>query len=224
MNNASQMRQTSRRVCLGRASVCLLLAALLVGVTTVRGQLLINVGDYDLAFNTAGQTIDIFVQNTGDTDIEVAGLSVSAQVADSGPPQGSEVGPIISNANITSGTQFSGNNTGNNFPQGQTPGQFFNVSTTTSSGTVSLLAGSVTKLVTLTLDTTGFTSPQTWGFFLGATIDGPTKYFDAGANDIVPTINDGTISVVPEPNVPLAVAGILGLFALWRRSRRPAVS
>lgn len=226
MNNAIRKRLTSGRVCLIRAGLCLSAAVILGCTTVVRGQLLINVGNHDLQPNTAGQVIDIFIQNTSGNDIDVGGVAVVAQVGNWDMPlPPTDVGPIISNADVITGTQFTGNNTLNQYPPNQDPGQFFNVNTTTASGTVSLPANSTTKLVSITLDTTGFSTPQTWVFALGDTIDPDgSKYFDQSGDDIFPTINDGTISVVPEPNVPLAVAGILGLFALWRRSRRPAVS
>ena len=198
----------------GRVAVAALLAGSLLAC---QGQLIINVGNTDLLPNTSGQVVNLFVQNTGVSAIDVAGLSINIQVADSGPPPGlgSISGPHITGVDILTGTVFQSNNSGQ-ADAGSVP-QFANWTTSTSSGTVSLGAGTTTKLTTVTLDTTGFSSPATWAFNLGNTINGQTKYFDSVGNDILPTIIDGTISVVPEPAMVTGVSAVLCLgFAACR--------
>ena len=187
-----------------------------------RGQLSITVGNYDLLPNTSGQQIELFVQNLGNAAVNVAGLSLNVQVADSGPAPGlgSIPGPHITSVDIVTGTVFQlSNNDSGQENAGSSP-QFANWTTTTSSGTVSLGAGTTTELALVTLDTTGFSNPASWHFYLGSTINGPTKYFNATAGDILPSIFDGFISV-PEPNAAVIVCGLLlGWVAVRRWPRR----
>src|SRR6187399_2311115 len=139
------------------------------------GALVINVGNRNLLPNTAGQVVEVFIQNTGGTAIDVGGASINIQVADSGPPPGigSIPGPRITAANILTGTIFQSNNSGQQditaIPQ------FVNSFVTTSNGTVSFGPGATTKIATVTLDTTGFSTPATWDFKLGNTVSGSTK-------------------------------------------------
>lgn len=190
-------------------------------LTSARAQLFVEVGNHGLFPATSGQTVDIFITNLGGTEVLVSGLDFSVQVADSGPSSeggfGIIDGPDITGVDILSGSIFASNNTGAN--DGGSVPQFANRTTTTSSGTVSFGAGTTTKLATLTISTVGFSTPQTWDLNLLDTINGSTLFLDSIGGNIFPTINDGTLSVVPEP-VSTALGGALLVgFALWWRAR-----
>jgi hypothetical protein len=98
----------------------------------------------------------------------------------------------------------------------------FEAGTATATGTVSANG----LLATLVIDTTGFFG-GTWNLSLGATLSGPTDWagsvFPGGGNHPVddPQIEDGHISIIPEPSsVVLAMFGMAGLSAVAIRRRR----
>jgi hypothetical protein len=169
--------------------------------SSANSALIIDVGGHELLPDTPNQTVQVFVSG-GDA---VQGLNFYAQVADGGPAAGGTItGPSITAVNILSGTIFASNNAGQDDP-GSLP-QLAARTTTTASGTVSASG----LLATLTFDTTGFTTTQSWALSLGDTLNGPTDF--AG----VPiTITDGSISVIPEPE-SVAILGLV-MSALLRR-------
>lgn len=165
----------------------------------------INVGNNYLVPNTAGQVIRFYV--TGAEAVQ--GLNFNVQVGDGGLAAGGvTIGPAITSVDITGGTIFSGNNTGQvnalGLPQ-------IAVSTiTTSSGTVPASG----LLAAVTFDTTGF-FVGSWSLSLSNTLNGSTDF--AG---IPATIQNGTIStyiVVPEASS--VVGGGMGLMLLLLHRR-----
>lgn len=187
-----------------------------------RAALIIDVGSVGLQPNAANQSVVFSIRNDDVVGIDVAGLSFNIQVADGGPGAGGSVlGPHITGVNILTGTSFAANNTGQT-DVGSVP-QFANWTTTTSAGHVTLAGLSSITLASVTFDTTGFSDPQSWDLWLGGTLNGPTIYFAEGGGQIVPTINDGSIAVVPEPRQAGVMAALFILSAVvfqqWRARR-----
>lgn len=218
MKNPKLNQTPKRRSCHRLVRALAISAATLVTSAVSYAQLVINVGNYNLLPNTPNQEIILTVQNPTLTDVDVEGLTFNLQI-DQGTGSG---GPAITFADVRTGTVFANEN-----PQtsGLGNSQLVNRGVTTVSGTVPLPASSSTTLATVRVDTTGFFNSQTWDFNVGDTVNGTTVYFRTVNGDlvnIVPNITDGTISVVPEPNATLVVAGVLGAFAgfmRWRRAR-----
>jgi hypothetical protein len=186
-------------------------------------QLVIDVQDHALLPNTAGQSFDLSVKNTGNTDVQVGGLVFEVQIADG---QDATSAPVITGTDILAGTIFPSSSTFTNYAASSP--HFWNVNATVlpNPGTVPIPANSTTKIATITIDTTGFSTPgASWTFALGTTRDGAnsTHYLDGVGGSIFATITDGHLSIVPEPNSAFLVSGILVVVAtLWRVKRRSA--
>jgi hypothetical protein len=196
-----------------------LVATCLYWPCQANGQLFLDVGVRDIQPNTPNQTLDFFVDNTG-FDVQVTALNFNIQIADGGAGAGGSIsGPAIAGVDLASGTAFAENNTGPTDNGSVSQAAFWSV--TTSSGTVTLPGGTLTKIASVTLDSTGFGTPgMTWDLLLGNTIGGPTQYVDTIGNPIDIGITDGTLrlAAVPEPEqVAFASAGLLVAFALIRR-------
>lgn len=166
----------------------------------------IDVGNVMLLPDTPGQTVQIMV-STDAADM-VGGCNLNAEIAGGGPAYGGVAGPVITAVDMEAGTIFAGNNTG------QTDlgslAQLATYSIVTTSGTVPADG----LLVTLTIDTTGFTTPgSTWTLALGQTLNGLTDFAPTPA-----IISEGTIQLIPEP-ASLALMALAGA-ALLRRRRR----
>ena len=154
---------------------------------------IIDVGDHVLLANTPGQSIAIFVSGGG----AVEGLNLNVQIADGGTALavygGSIDGPAISDLDVVTGTIFAGNNTGADDPEilalGTDYDQLELRTITTDVGTVAA-AG---LLATITIDTTGYFA-GTFELRLFDTINGPSDFAGIDA-----AIDDGTITIVPEP-------------------------
>src|SRR6266542_3129862 len=96
---------------MSRKNLCSFLFIIIVlglAVPECQGALIINVGNFNLLPNAAGQVVEVYVQNTGGADIDVVGVSINVQVADSGPSPGfgSDPGPHITAVDIITGTVF----------------------------------------------------------------------------------------------------------------------
>ncbi|MHC1766867.1 MAG: hypothetical protein AB9869_21620 [Verrucomicrobiia bacterium] len=140
------------------------------------------------------------------------------------------LGPKIASVDLVSGTIWDGvGNTvsaigSNNGPHWQAWG----VSKTASGvGTGPEIPPGGSFIATLTFDTVGV-APGTYAFKLvGTTFDGGVTILDSkyvadtlGGEDLPINVTNGNLTVVPEPNATLAVAGLLlGVAALARRWR-----
>ena len=175
-------------------------------MATTRGAITIEVGDHELQPNMSSQTIQIPV--TGSDSVQ--GLNLLVQLGDGGAALGGVDGsaPAITEVETTSGTIFAGNNTGNNVISSSN--QFWEVSTTTSSGSVT--ASGI--LAVLQIDTTGFSAGQ---FDLKlADVSG----FDTDFAPVVADITNGTVTVIPEPAAP-AILAVGWLLLRNRKSNLP---
>lgn len=168
----------------------LLLTAVTIGVSPqAQAQLVLSFGNLNVAPNTAGQTIEVFV--TGGSPVDAIDLNIL--IGDGGAIAGG-TNPnfdLIQSVDIITGTIFDGNHTG---PSGAKLAQdgFAFDSTTTATGTVAANG----LIATLTVDTTGINSGSfTISTDSGIGIQGPTTF--AGANGIVAaTQASGVINIV----------------------------
>lgn len=152
----------------------------LLSFSVANADLVIDVGDIELAPKQPDQKIELFVSG----DQLVQGLNFNIQIDGMGQL------PSVTDVDLVGGTIFAANHRPPtqiaDFPQLQV------WTIATSSGAV--LADGL--LATVTLDTTGVSN----GIFelnLLDTINGPTDFADPS---LVVTISDGTLSVVPEPS------------------------
>jgi len=180
----------------------------LLAVAWPAGAATIDVGTHILAPNTPGQKLTIFVSG-GD---EVQGGEFYFQVADGGPEAGGSIdGPDITVADIfgdaSSGplTIFTLNNTGEAAPGSLVP-QFWTSGTTTASGTVSANG----TLGVVTVDTTGFFSGS-WELKVKDTLMGDSRF-----PGVSTTVNNGRITIVPEPSTLLLLVMLAGFLLLGR--------
>ena len=152
----------------------------------------VNVGNKILAPNLAGQSVQLSVTG-GDA---VQGTDVNVEVADGGTAAGGTVaGPAITAANLTGGTIFASNNSGQQNISGLP--QVFSGSVVTNTGTVN--ANGV--WATLTIDTTGFSTPGS-NFplrlkgFSNAGVAGDSDFIAPNGQDVLPSnITNGNIII-----------------------------
>jgi len=174
-------------------------------------EIYIDVGNVRLLPDMPGQTVLIRVRT--DADDRVAGCNFNAEIGRASSAFGGIDGPLITAVDMETGTIFAGNN------RGQTNvgslGQLAMYSIVTDSEAVP--AGGL--LATMTIDTTGFTTPgSTWTFALDQTLNGPTDFAPQSA-----IISDGSITLTPEPGaMTLLALGGLGLLVRRRRGPRQA--
>ena len=179
---------------------------------SLQAQLTIQLPDLVLQPDSANQDFTFSVQNTSVSDVFVTGVQLELIVADGGPGVGgSIIGPAIQEVSVTaSGTLFSGNNTGDR-GHGAYPGnEVFQRLTSTSSGTVTISAEASPTLATITFDTTGV-APGEYQWSAASSPNGPSFFTDTSTGGVLnPTLIDGTLTVVPEPQ-QYALAVSLGL-------------
>lgn len=233
MNSFAMKCRRSSLLSWSAAAVLALLCA-----QSIQAQLVLKFGDPDTLTPISAfefqpnevQTIGILVDNPNGTE-KLSGYSIELWIAGGGPPLGGVAGPVFTGADLLTGTPFETD--GAPVVQGgpnPVPGlgsvpQFLGLTMTTTSGvppalgTISLASG-YSLLATLTVSAAGFTTPQTWDLeFVSAGFD------DAYGVSHTPTLENSTISVVPEPQTYALAAGLLSLgFAFWRRFRRFATA
>jgi hypothetical protein len=181
------------------------------------GVVLISVGDIALLPDMSGQQVDIRIDNAGSL-LSVGALEFAIQVADGGPAAGGSFpGPVIDGVDLLTGTVFEGKSFGGQFISDDSTAQqqFWNV----LSLTAELPSGTGQHLARVTFDTTGFTQ-GTWSLSLSGMAFAETRLLDWVGNPIALTIQNGSITVVPEPLVSVSVAGLLLGVAAWRHRRQ----
>lgn len=175
----------------------------------MQAALAIGLPELKLLPNLAGQSFDVFLENTG-APVWVTGIGFNIQVADGGPAAGGNIsGPAITLVDILDGTAFGSNNNGLSGGGSLVP-QVYERGTMTSSGLVSLPNG-WSKVATVTLDTTGFGS-GTFGLKLN-TVNGPTRY-TTSSGDLYPALIEGSVALVPLPSISAIAVHHPSLMAL----------
>lgn len=200
----SSRRTSSRALGLGAIGVTWALSA------GAEAAFVVDVGTSYLLPDRAGQRLEVRV--TGTQTVE--GLNFYIQVGDGGPELGGSArGPRISSVDIVGSTIFAGNNRGQFVVQSEPQG----VAVYTLTESTPVLGSGV--LAVLTVDTTGFLQ-GTWPLLLADTKLGTT---DFAGTPIV--ITNGTIVVIPEPQVGVATlaAGASLVCGSTRRRRRRSI-
>lgn len=191
-----------------------LCGVLLLSIGDVRSQIFIDVGSHDLQPNTPGQIIEISV--SGGTGVQ--GMNFNVQIADGGTVDGPDITAVDILGTGANPTIFFGN--ANTPTTVRNDPQIRSLFTTTVSDRVNTSG----LLAIITLDTTGWFGGS-WALALGNTQEGSTTFPDglAPGGEYVPTITEGSITVVPEP-VSTSVAGVLLLAGglIWRTRRTRA--
>ena len=163
------------------------------------------VGNNVLAPNFAGQTVRLSVTG-GDA---VQAIDLNAEIADGGTAAGdmSATGPAFTAANLVTGTIFASNNTGqqdlSSFAQSP---QIYSGAVVTSTGTVNASG----LLAVLTIDTTGFSTPNT---VFPLRLKGFSNGNFSGDSDFVSNASDGVIlpSNITNGNLIIGYPGDLNL-------------
>jgi hypothetical protein len=197
------------------------------------GQLTITVGDVQVSPGiTASVPIYVNVQNG---PFLVTGLSFCIEIGKDGDGNFGPTIPVQSSindtthVNITTGTPFASNNLGGQFADltdNTTHDQLWSIAVASSS--VPLSTGQ-NLVATVNFDITGATLGKSYALNLTGifnTTDGTTdtRYLDTSSQPIPMTVNNGTLTVVPEPqHTALAAAGALVAFVGFRRWKRANV-
>lgn len=208
----SQFARASRL----RRSALVVSAITLCCLTAAQAQLVVNVGDRLLPPNTT-TTLDLTVQNPSAAAVEIGGLNFNLELE--------STGPAVQNVDLKNGTIFdstdfaSQSNLDTLDPDHQ---RAVTIVLLTDPGATpfTLDPGASEIFAKVAISTAGFSSGGPWSMNLEDTFNLATTFLDSGGNPITATITDGTLTVVPEPNASLVVAGLLlGAAAFARRWR-----
>lgn len=212
-----------------KTACSLALFIVLVALCSVRSAqaaviLTIDLGTTQLLPNTAGQQVQFFIRNDGDTAFNAQGATLNFEV-DNGDT-GVNPAPIITGLDIKTGTLWAG---------AAASGQTVDVNNDefASATIVDLFTGGIVlpsggasfSIGTVTFDTSGLTSGS-WDFRMGNFVSSgsPSLYVEFGSGtDFFPNITNGTLTVVPEPHEYALIAslGLLG-WAVVRKRRTKA--
>jgi hypothetical protein len=196
----------------------LLTACLVLGTFQQAAAITISAPSVTLERNQAGQLLPIVIQGTED----IAGMSFAVQIADGGPgpiTQGLIDGPDITSVDLLTGAIFGSNNQGVDDP-GSYP-QFAQRSLITNPNTTITLTGQPAVLATLTLSTVGV-APGTYAVILGSIPPAlaSTEFYNAAGDPIIPTIVNGSVTIVPEPSsMVLGAFSAVGFLVMYTRRR-----
>jgi len=205
---------------LSRLVLCGLAAAM--GIWTTHAAVILSgdVGNIPLLGNTAGQTVELRLLNTGSDPLQVDGLTFQLSLVNGG----GALGPSITAVDLLTGTPLAGAGTPSIAPGGSTSPAFWDLRYVFFSGSGTIGANSDTLLATVTISTINFTSGS-WGLSLDGTF-----YNQVGTTmEFFPTFASGQINVTPVPEpVHLALpifgglAGLIGGVRRWSRRKASA--
>ncbi|MCP5518728.1 MAG: PEP-CTERM sorting domain-containing protein [Verrucomicrobiales bacterium] len=185
--------------------------------------LTITVGTIELLPNQAGQVVELWIENSDRQDFQAKGMNLRMQIDDG---KGGGNAPVFEAVEAVLGTPWESVSPG--VKPAVTDPEYRDVRLLTDpfdDHQVGVLpAGSLTRLATVTLDTTGLNG-GTWSFRLagmsqanGDLYPGSTDYAAVGGLQVHSTVINGQLTVVPEPET-WALIGSLSLLA-WAIARR----
>jgi hypothetical protein len=194
--------------------------------TTAEANFFIDVGDHLLLPNQAGQTISIYVNAQGGEAIQA--LAFRATLGDGGALVGGlDVGPTMTGDIIGPGRLFETNHS-DLHDQSVYP-MILDLETLIADRHQDLVVSPGSHLLgTITFDTTGFGPGSVTGMplFMVGGLGGDAEMlpYSPGNLDFPLTIENGSITIVPEPgSVALASFSLLGMIGMvYRRRRRAA--
>jgi hypothetical protein len=184
----------------------------------VSGQTIIDVGNISLQPNQSGQTVDLSIQNTSASPTgNIFGLNFAMQIGNG------TSGPQVTGVSLFAGNSIFASFSANQQNQGSDSWRVF-YGIDSGGPALALPASSTTLLARLTIDTTGLTqSDGPWTLSLKNISPGniATEYVLVSTAPLpIDTINDGTLTIVPEPHEYALMAGLgLAGFAGYRRWR-----
>jgi len=195
-----------------------LLILSLFAVFVARSQAaIITVGSHDIAPNTITD-IQILIEREV-TDPDVIGVSMALQVT-----EGTALaGPAIESIDLINGTLFAANNDGgtDNGSNLDPPQHAFREVLTGDLSSIPIPQSGL--LATVRIDATGFTERATYNLTVSSFIANgspvETSLIDTLGDPVTPTVNDGTITITPEP-ATFTLWAVSGVFALSRRRHK----
>lgn len=212
--------QRNRWAFLGFAAATSMAGALLAATPA----LTITVGEFELQPRTGGQSVELWIANTGDAPLETRGLNLRIQIGDG---TGADGAPGLVSVDAVTGTPWEGR-VAAELPVVSEP-QYWDLRLFCSlfdENEVTILeADSMTRLAQLNFDTTGWSSGS-WSLrlagmskALGDPHTGGTDYTTLDGQ-FAPTVVNGMVSIVPEPTE----WGLMGMgpaiaWVLWHRRR-----
>jgi hypothetical protein len=224
------MNTESIRMRLHRARLALLglgVAISMISTSTMLAAvpvLSVTVGDIELRPDTSGQTVDLWIANTGDAPLEARGMNLRIQLGDG---TGADGAPSLMNVDAVTGTPWEGKVVAE-MPIASDP-QYWDLRLFCSlfeDAEVAVLGpDSLTRLAQLHFDTTGWTSGS-WSLrlagmstSLGDPYTASTDYSTVDGQ-LAPMVINGQVIVVPEPG-EWGMLGMGAAFAwvLWHRRR-----
>lgn len=188
--------------------------------------LTITVGSIELQPGATGQNFDLWIANTGDTDLLAKGMNLRIQL---GNGTGDDGAPTLMGVAAVPGTPWEGQVITPVAPSVSDP-QYWDVRLVCDpfdpSKYALLGAGSLTRLAQLSFDTAGVNAGS-WSLrlagmstALGDPYTGGTDYWALEYGQVVPLVVNGQLTIVPEPEAwGLIVMGAAFGCALWHRRR-----
>lgn len=202
-----------------------LLAFGVISIPCAKAQLVFDAGFVSLQPNLSGQAIPFYIENQGQTDVQVGGLDLIIQIGD-GTQSNIRIqaagGSVPRPVDLITSTIFKDNNLGNFADSANKPQQQFWSTSYNGDEPIPVLQPGMNLIATVTFDTTGVQSGS-WSLLFKNTGIGSTVVNDPNnpPGAVFVDINNGTVAIVPEVNASLAVAGALLLLCVSKFFRAP---
>lgn len=187
--------------------------------------LTVILGTTSLQPNQPGQTVPFYIANEGDSDFLAQGATINFEVDDG--VVGVPAAPLITGLDLLSGTVWQSVSLPVQTAPSGLGSEFVSRSILDFGGGFARLeASSYTLLAMVTFDTTGLDSGS-WSLRLDefASSAAKSKYVDYGTGlDVLPTVTNGELIIVPEPPAFGQVSAVVLLAAWWLLRRRRSVA
>ncbi len=194
------------------------LAVVCLTSTAVRGEVVVNAGDHQVAVGTTTVDLPVVITNTS-SDV-VTDMVGYAQLDDGGALLGHPRGPMVTSISYGGSIWETANSGFTSFFGSVAPrSQVVDPQVSLNAAGETVLADGT--LFTLTVDLTGFTTAagQSFPVLLSNSNIGAGTAFQNMGSSVATTLLDGSITVVPEPSsVVMLLAGVL--FLTWTRRNR----